>query len=242
VSRLDAETVGLKIPPKSYAPTVTKLTFFSPRNRQFQFQTLTTFLSYHNIITRMFQMVSSIFRSNLPKKEEKQETDAEETQEEEVLREGEEEEQEEDTDRLGEEELCPEDSGISLNQVFASQQMTKCAELSPRPDAVRQMEQEEQEEEEEVVCELEAVIDNALKELKKLTSNTPIKQHKDEEKEARRCPSFPHVASKTILTELKKHGFNDWVESSHTSGIVAKIAEASQFIAFCQDRLKKKYK
>jgi hypothetical protein len=196
----------------------------------------------------MFQLVSSIFRSNLPKKEEKQETeqetDAEETQEEEVLREGEEEEQEEDTDRLGEGELCPEDNGISLNQAVAFQQMTECDELSPRPDVVRWMEHEEQEEqeEEEEVCELEAVIDNALKELKKLTSNTPIKQHKDEEKVARRCPSFPHVASKTILTELKKHGFNDWVESSTTSGIVAKISEAAQFIAFCQDRLKKKYK
>ena len=185
----------------------------------------------------MFHLVSSIFQRNLPENETPGEVvDAEVELEQEEL-EREEEVDDDDDDDYDDDEDRGDEDDVALDQDIVPQRMTTCKDVKSHSAASRKQEQEQDIQEEEEGCDLETIVDTAVQELQKLISNTPIKQCQEDDKVVRRCPSFPHVVSKTIVSELKRFGFNVWVDNS-----TSKISEAAQFIAFCQDRLKKKYK
>jgi hypothetical protein len=64
----------------------------------------------------------------------------------------------------------------------------------------------------------------------------------DKEKIAKRCSPFPFRPPQSFVTELYKNDFELWVGKT-VKGLVsqkATIDQASQFVAFCNDKLKRK--
>ena len=99
----------------------------------------------------------------------------------------------------------------------------------------------EEQEEEIPPCDIIQLLSDVVTEKEKFMKLAPFKAD-DIKKKIKRCNAFPYTVPKSVLDELHKGGYYDWVGITVNASRDIIVQQTAQFLIFCKSELKSKLK